>query len=174
MNKVRLFFILLAVAVMVVLAAGSLPAAEKININTASVKELTQLDRIGPTLAKRIVAYREKHGPFKKSEDIIKVKGIGPKTFKAFKDRITAEKPKKKAPGEDKTAGKPEKKASREDETVGKPEKKAPGEDETVGKPKKKISGEDEASGKLDKKPSEEDKSSDKEKKRDEEKSSEE
>ncbi len=82
-----LFFILFAVAGMVTLTAGSLHA-EKIDINTATVRELTQLDRIGLALAGRIVEYREKHGPFEKPEDIIKVRGIGPKTFETFKDRI--------------------------------------------------------------------------------------
>jgi len=85
MNQLRPLFILFAVAAMVTLTAGSLHAAEKIDINTASVRELTQLDRIGLALAGRIVEYREKHGPFEKPEDIIKVRGIGPKTFK---DRI--------------------------------------------------------------------------------------
>src|SRR4051794_24736982 len=37
----------------------------KVNINTASAKELTGLAGIGPKVADRIVAYREAHGPFK-------------------------------------------------------------------------------------------------------------
>ncbi len=64
---------------------------KKININEASVAELTQLKRVGPKIAQRIVEYREKYGPFELSEDIMKVKGIGPKTFKLNKDRITVE-----------------------------------------------------------------------------------
>jgi len=64
---------------------------EKININTASVLELTQLKRIGPTIAQRIVDYREKHGQFELPEDIMKVKGIGPKIFELNKDRIAVE-----------------------------------------------------------------------------------
>jgi competence protein ComEA len=64
---------------------------EKININKASAVELRQLKRIGPKISQRIVEYREKHGPFEMPEDIIKVKGIGPKTFELNKDRITVE-----------------------------------------------------------------------------------
>ena len=64
---------------------------KKININEASVAELTQLKRIGPKIGKRIVEYRENHGPFVQPEDIMNVKGIGPKTFKLNKDRITVE-----------------------------------------------------------------------------------
>jgi len=64
---------------------------KKININEASVVELTQLKRIGPKIAQRIVEYRENYGPFELPEDIMKVKGIGPKTFKLNKDRIIVE-----------------------------------------------------------------------------------
>jgi len=64
---------------------------KKININKASVAELTQLKRIGPKISKRIVEYRENYGPFVLPEDIMKVKGVGPKTFKLNKDRITVE-----------------------------------------------------------------------------------
>jgi competence protein ComEA len=63
-------------------------AMEKVNINTAPVEQLMQLDRVGAKYAERIVQYREANGPFEKSEDIMKVKGIGKKTWEANKDRI--------------------------------------------------------------------------------------
>jgi competence protein ComEA len=65
--------------------------AEKININKASAVTLRQLKRIGPKLSERIVEYREKNGPFERPEDIMQVRGIGPKTFELNKDRITTE-----------------------------------------------------------------------------------
>jgi competence protein ComEA len=65
--------------------------AEKVNINTATVEELTQLQRIGPKYAEKIVEYRETNGPFKKPEDIVKVKGVGAKTLEANRDRIVVE-----------------------------------------------------------------------------------
>ncbi len=68
-----------------------LMAAEKINLNTATLEELMTLERIGPKYAQRIIDYRETHGPFEKIEDIMKVKGIGPKAFDANKDIITVE-----------------------------------------------------------------------------------
>ncbi len=74
-----------------VIPSYSAAQSNKININTASVKELTKLKGIGPVLAERIIKYRQEHGPFQKVEDIIKVKGIGKKTFKAIKNKITAE-----------------------------------------------------------------------------------
>lgn len=49
----------------------------KVNINTADAAQLEALDGIGPTLAQRIVAYREEHGPFASIEELDNVKGIG-------------------------------------------------------------------------------------------------
>lgn len=69
--------------------ADSKAAEKKININTASLEELQMLPRIGPKVAQRIIDFRKEHGRFKKTEDIMKVKGIGEKTFEKFKDLIT-------------------------------------------------------------------------------------
>jgi competence protein ComEA len=66
-----------------------LPAAGgKININTATVEELTDLKGVGAAYAKAIVEYRTEHGLFKAPEDITLVKGIGQKIFDQNKDRI--------------------------------------------------------------------------------------
>lgn len=62
-----------------------------ININTATADELTILPRIGPKIAARIVEYRNLHGNFTAKEDLIQVKGIGPKTFEKLKNLITVE-----------------------------------------------------------------------------------
>ena len=72
-------------------------SGEKININNATVDELIQLERIGPNLAERIIAYREENGPFMKTEDILNVRGIGPKFWEANQDRITVGEKKAKA-----------------------------------------------------------------------------
>lgn len=63
----------------------------KININTASASELTLLSGIGEGRAAGIIKYREENGDFSRIEDIMKVSGIGEKTFEEIKDRITAE-----------------------------------------------------------------------------------
>ena len=88
----------LALVVIFVILAGfiSLYAGEiaKININTASAQELTQLKGIGPSHAAKIVEYREKNGPFKLPEDVVKVPGIGQKTFENNKDLILVKNPK--------------------------------------------------------------------------------
>ena len=90
--KKKLFRIALCILLIGMLVAPVfLMAAEKINLNTATLEELMTLERIGPKYAQRIIDYRETNGPFEKIEDIMKVKGIGLKTFEANKDRLTVE-----------------------------------------------------------------------------------
>ena len=62
--------------------------ASKININTASAEELTQLNGVGSSHAARIIEFREKNGPFKTPQDLTQVPRIGQKTFEKNKDRI--------------------------------------------------------------------------------------
>jgi comEA protein len=62
---------------------------KKININTASLVELQKLPRIGEKVAQRIIDFRKKNGKFKKTEELMKVKGIGEKMFNRLKDLIT-------------------------------------------------------------------------------------
>ncbi|MBN1154828.1 helix-hairpin-helix domain-containing protein [candidate division KSB1 bacterium] len=52
-------------------------SVRQVDINTASKEELMTVPSIGPVLAERIVAYREKHGDFKAIDEMINVKGIG-------------------------------------------------------------------------------------------------
>ena len=59
-----------------------------VNINTAAVQELCTIRMIGETKAKAIVNYREKYGAFKDKVDIVKVYGIGEKTYEKIKDSI--------------------------------------------------------------------------------------
>lgn len=66
-------------------------ATARININTASVKELEKLPGIGKALAERIVEHREKYGSFRRPEHLIMVRGISDKRFRALRDAITVE-----------------------------------------------------------------------------------
>ena len=55
---------------------------ESVNINTASAEELERLPGIGPALASRIVEHRQKHGPFKRPQDIVIVRGMSAKLYR--------------------------------------------------------------------------------------------
>ncbi len=90
MVKIKRIFAVIVVIVMFLSVSSVVSAedSEKININTASLEELISLKRIGPKYAQRIIDYRENVEEFKIPEDIMKVKGIGKKTWELNKDRI--------------------------------------------------------------------------------------
>lgn len=92
----------LALGLVAVLAAGSpalaadeaaAPAKKVVNVNTASADELARLPRVGPSLAGKIVAHRQQHGPFKRPEDLMEVKGIGEKMFASLKPFVSVSGP---------------------------------------------------------------------------------
>lgn len=60
-----------------------------IDVNRASESELTALRGIGPTLARRIVEYREANGPFQTLEDLVRVRGVGAAKLEGFRDQAT-------------------------------------------------------------------------------------
>jgi competence protein ComEA len=94
MNKILASVILASILA----AAATSGAAEKtggsavVNINTATVAELGLLPGVGPSKANAIVKYR-KARPFKKVEDILRVKGIGRKSFRAMRAYLAIEGP---------------------------------------------------------------------------------
>ncbi len=61
---------------------------EKININTATQKELQKLTGIGESIALRIINYRKENGKFNTIEDIKNVSGIGESKFNKIKNDI--------------------------------------------------------------------------------------
>ena len=69
-------------------SADKVGPGEKININQASVAELTRLPGIGQAKAQAIVDYRTQNGGFKALEDIEKVKGIKAGLFAKLRDHI--------------------------------------------------------------------------------------
>lgn len=69
--------------------SGQPATGGKVNLNTADSAALETLPGIGPTLAQRIIDYRQSHGPFERIEDLLQVSGIGQATFEGMKDLIT-------------------------------------------------------------------------------------
>ncbi len=64
---------------------ASAEAAYRLNINRATWVEWAQLDGIGESLGRAIVADREQHGPFANVDDLARVRGIGPKKLEAIR-----------------------------------------------------------------------------------------
>ena len=62
---------------------------DKININEATIAELIQLPHIGPQVAKRIVEFRQEHGNFSDTEDLVLVKGIGENVYHSIEKYLT-------------------------------------------------------------------------------------
>lgn len=78
------------------LAADTSPAAApggKVNINQASVEQISFLPRIGAKVAARVLEYRKTHGQFARAEDLMEVKGIGEKLFLTLKPYIAVSGP---------------------------------------------------------------------------------
>lgn len=65
-------------------------AKSTINLNTATLDQLTTLPGVGPKTAERILEYRTKSGGFKKIEELMNVKGIGEKSFLKIKPLVSA------------------------------------------------------------------------------------
>ena len=84
----KLSKILLCFFVLCAFLTSPVFAADLINLNTATVEQLTSLPGIGPATADKIVEYRATK-PFTSVEEIVEVKGIGEKKFEAIKDLIT-------------------------------------------------------------------------------------
>jgi competence protein ComEA len=59
-----------------------------VNLNQATAKELATLPGVGEKTANRIVAYRQK-SPFKRPEELVKVKGFGKQSFDKLKPYLT-------------------------------------------------------------------------------------
>lgn len=66
-------------------------SAPRVNINRASPTELERLPGIGPGLAARIVEHRERHGPFRRPEHLLAVRGISERRFRQLRHLINAE-----------------------------------------------------------------------------------
>lgn len=65
-------------------------APPRLNVNTATAEELAVgIIGVGDKVAARIVAFREKHGPFARLEDLTRVRGIGIAIVEAQADRLT-------------------------------------------------------------------------------------
>lgn len=82
-----------ALAALLSLAAlNTAVASDTVDINSASAETLAAaIDGVGARRAQAIVDYRQMHGPFRSVEDLLAVRGIGPKLLEASRARLTVD-----------------------------------------------------------------------------------
>jgi competence protein ComEA len=69
-------------------AGGAGPGA-KVSLASATLEQLDAIDGIGPTLAKRILEYRDQHGGFRSVDELRQVDGIGEKRVESLREAVT-------------------------------------------------------------------------------------
>jgi competence protein ComEA len=100
----KVFWLALSVCLMLTLVQPNCPASARpapakvatvlegvVNLNTASEAQLTLLPGVGEAVARRIIAFREQHGPFQRPEDLMNVQGIGERTFDKLRPHLAVE-----------------------------------------------------------------------------------
>ena len=80
---------MLAMAMSLTLNAMPASAAQRLDVNSATVEQLTELPGIGEAKAEAIVAERSER-PFSSVDDLERVRGIGPSLVADLRDRVTA------------------------------------------------------------------------------------
>lgn len=63
----------------------------KVDLNKAGFRELVDMAGVSPFLAKRIIEYRDAHGPFRSLEELKEVKGIGEYRYEKLKGLFVTE-----------------------------------------------------------------------------------
>ncbi|PYT40515.1 MAG: hypothetical protein DMG45_13180 [Acidobacteria bacterium] len=92
----RAFAIRIALILCLLLTPGALakkPPAKPVNINTATSEELQQVPGIGPATAEKILQMRKSYGAFKSVDDLLAIRGLGPKRLEKMRRYLTVGKP---------------------------------------------------------------------------------
>ncbi|HXG63932.1 MAG TPA: helix-hairpin-helix domain-containing protein [Blastocatellia bacterium] len=71
--------------------SATAPRRPCLNLNTATAKDLEQLPGVGEVMARRVVEYRERRGPFRRPEEVIIIDGFSEKKYRAIADLICVE-----------------------------------------------------------------------------------
>jgi competence ComEA-like helix-hairpin-helix protein len=79
-------------------SATKKPPAQPININTADSTQLQLVPGIGPSTAEKILQFRKSYGAFKSVNDLMAIRGIGPKRLEKMRKYLTVGKPAPAAP----------------------------------------------------------------------------
>ena len=90
LHIVTLALILAAIGTVAMADEAAAPSGV-VNINSADAAQLALLPRVGEKAAQRIIEYRTEHGPFKKTSDLMQVKGFGVKTYERLSSYIAVD-----------------------------------------------------------------------------------
>ena len=88
-----LLILVLALSLGSLAFAKKKPPAHPINLNTANATDLQQVPGIGPSTAQKILDTRKSYGAFKSVDDLLAIKGIGPKKLEKMRKYLTVAKP---------------------------------------------------------------------------------
>jgi|SRR5271163_661830 len=86
------FLLLAAYAMPIGLLAKKKPPAAPVNLNTATSEELQLVPGIGPATADKILQMRKSYGAFKSVDDLLAIRGIGPKRLEKMRKYLTVAK----------------------------------------------------------------------------------
>jgi competence protein ComEA len=93
MIKTKRLLVAALAALAIAITAPAWGETPPVNINTASVAELTAINGIGPSKAQAIVEHREANGPFARVDDLETVRGIGGKLMERLRPQVTVGSP---------------------------------------------------------------------------------
>jgi len=101
LRRIRSIAIPLAACLFVcsAISATKKPPPAPVNLNTATAAQLQQVPGIGPSTAEKIVQMRRSYGPFKSVNDLLSIRGIGPKKLEKMRKYLVAGKISPKKPG---------------------------------------------------------------------------
>jgi comEA protein len=71
------------------LGAKKKPPEKPVNLNTATSEQLQQVPGIGPATADKILKMRKSYGPFKSVDDLLAIRGLGPKRLDKMRKYLT-------------------------------------------------------------------------------------
>ena len=87
-NRFRSSIVLAAVLLSSLAALAAADAKPVVNVNTADASQLSMLPRIGMAVAQRVIDYRKQNGPFKTTDELMLVRGIGEKVYAQLKPYV--------------------------------------------------------------------------------------
>ncbi len=93
-----LFLFLSLICAPGVLGGKKKPPTKPVNINTATSQELQQVPGIGPATAEKILQMRKSYGAFKSVDDLLAIRGLGPKRLEKMRKYLTIGKTAKTQP----------------------------------------------------------------------------